>query len=277
MENTKNRLNAPRAVRPDACALANNHVLDFGRAGLAETLDVLEAAGLRAAGAGRDLQEARRPATVPLPGGRRLLVFSFGMASSGIPREWAAASDNPGVDLAAGTAADTAALAERIGAAKRPGDVVAASVHWGSNWGYRVEPEQSALARALIHAGADIVHGHSSHHPRPIEVHRGRLVLYGCGDLVNDYEGIPSLSHRHPEDYRGDLRLLYFASVEPGTGALAGLRMVPLRARRMRLERAGAEDARWLQETLDRLSRGFGVRVRPELDGSMTASPATRA
>ncbi|MFD0773593.1 CapA family protein, partial [Streptomonospora algeriensis] len=163
-------------------------------------------------------------------------------------------------------------LAERIGAAKRPGDVAVASVHWGGNWGYGIEPEQRAAARTLVDGGADVVHGHSSHHPRPMEAYRGRLVLYGCGDLINDYEGIPG-----GEDYRGDLRLLYLVSLDPGTGAFTGLRMVPLRARRMRLERAGTADARWLQETLDRISRGLGVRVRREPGDAMAASPAAQA
>jgi hypothetical protein len=59
---------AVTVVRPDARALANNHVLDFGRAGLLDTLDVLAGAGLRAVGAGRDLAQARQPAAVPVPG-----------------------------------------------------------------------------------------------------------------------------------------------------------------------------------------------------------------
>ena len=60
------------AVRPDVCVLANNHVLDFGRRGLLETLDVLYASGLRTAGAGLSLRQARSPAVVPIPrtGGR---------------------------------------------------------------------------------------------------------------------------------------------------------------------------------------------------------------
>ena len=54
------------AVRPDVCVLANNHVLDFGRTGLAETLTSLAAAGVQAPGAGRDIAGARRPAAVPV-------------------------------------------------------------------------------------------------------------------------------------------------------------------------------------------------------------------
>jgi poly-gamma-glutamate capsule biosynthesis protein CapA/YwtB (metallophosphatase superfamily) len=110
------------------------------------------------------------------------------------------------------------------------------------------------------------VHGHSSHHPRPIEVYRDRLVLYGCGDLINDYEGI-----RGHEAYRPDLRALYLARLHRGSGALAGLSIVPLRARRMRLERASATDATWLRDRLDRVSRPFEARIQLD-DGDLTLS-----
>ena len=257
------------AVRPDACALANNHVLDFGRPGLAETLDALAGAGLRSAGAGRDAAEAWRPATVPLPGGGRALVFSFGLASSGIPASWAATGDRAGVAFLTGLSDSTAAeVVARVREAKRPGDLVVASVHWGSNWGYHVGRDQVRFAHALVDGGVDLVHGHSSHHPRPVEAYRGGLILYGCGDLVDDYEGIGGR-----EEYRADLRLLYLASIEPGGGAPAGLRVVPMRARRMRLERAGNEDTEWLREALDRISRPFGSRVEVEPDGALALRP----
>jgi len=254
------------AARPDACALANNHVLDFGHEGLLETLDALSGAGLRAAGAGRDAAEARRPAAVPVGGGRRVLVFSLGAASSGIPSSWAATEDRAGVDFLPGLTDDRAAeVTDRVRRARRPGDVAVASIHWGSNWGYEVPDEQVRFAHLLVDGGVDVVHGHSSHHPRPVEAYRGKLVLYGCGDFVDDYEGIPG-----EERYRPDLRLLYLASVDRGTGELAGLRMVPLRARRMRLERASAEDAEWLGEVLDRVAGGLGSRVGVAAGGELT-------
>src|SRR5206468_3386469 len=110
------------AVRPGACALADSHVLDFGRRGLQDTLEAVSGAGLRAA--------------------------------------------------------------------KRPGDVVVVSVHWGSNWGYGAGPGQVRVARRLTGGGVDLIHGHASHHPRPVEVFGGELVLYGCGDCIGDYGGI---------------------------------------------------------------------------------------
>jgi poly-gamma-glutamate synthesis protein (capsule biosynthesis protein) len=258
------------AARPDACALANNHVLDFGARGLEETLGALSRAGLPAVGAGRDATEARRPAVVTLGGGGRVLVWSLGMPSSGIPWSWAATRARAGVDLVPEPSDATAAeVAERVRRAKRPGDVVVASIHWGSNWGYDVSADQVGFAHRLIDGGVDVVHGHSSHHPRPLEVYRGKLILYGCGDFIDDYEGIGGY-----EAYRDDLRLLYLVSLDPGSGGLVRLRMAPMQARRMRLWRAPSRDTAWLRGVLDRVSRGFGSAVAVEPDGMLALRPA---
>jgi len=96
-------------------------------------------------------------------------------------------------------------------------------------------------------------------------VYRGKLILYGCGDAVNDYEGIKGF-----EAYRNDLRLLYFASIEPDSGKLATLHMTPLRARRMRLEHASHQDAEWLRSTLQHISRRFETRVDLGIDAHLT-------
>ena len=187
------------------------------------------------------------------------------MTTSGIPGSWAAAEDRSGVYLLPGPSAGAAAaVTGRIREVRRPGDIVVVSVHWGANWGYRVSRDEVRFAHALVDAGVDVVHGHSSHHPRPLEVYRGRLVLYGCGDLIDDYEGIGG-----HERYRDDLRLLYFVSAEPDTGRLAGLRMVPLQARRMRLRHAADADAEWLRAVLHRVSRAFGSHVDPGPAGAL--------
>lgn len=252
-------------ARPDVCVLANNHVLDFGRSGLAETLDVLSDAGLPAVGAGRDVVTAGGPAVVPAGDDARILVFGVGAATSGIPGEWAATDARPGVAFVGQPSEATAAdVTARVQQHTRPGDLVVVSIHWGSNWGYEVPPRQVEFAHALVDGGVDVVHGHSSHHPRPVEVYRDRLILYGCGDFVNDYEGITGHA-----SYRDDLRLAFLASVARDTGALARLRMVPMRARRFRLERASRTDAAWLQHTLDRVSRPFGPRIHLDANGDL--------
>ena len=249
------------AVRPDACALANNHVLDFGVRGLEETLDVLTRAGLGPVGAGRDEEQAWRP-LVLTAGDHRVLVWSVGSASSGVPHGWAAGPQLPGVAFLS-EHSDADALCERVRRMKQRGDIAVVSVHWGSNWGYHVPRAQVRFAHRLIDCGVDLVHGHSSHHPRPVEVYRDRLVLYGCGDLINDYEGIGG-----HERFRGDLRLLYLARLDPA-GRLDGVRMVPLQSRQMRLRLATEEDARWLRRVLRKTSSGFGSRVDLAPDGGL--------
>ncbi|GAA3494723.1 CapA family protein [Streptomyces prasinosporus] len=257
-------------ARPHVCVLANNHVLDFGRTGLEETLDTLDRAGLRVAGAGRSADEAYRPVAVPVGTGGRVLVLALGAGSSGVPPGWAAAAALPGVahvpDLSAATAD---AVVRRVRRVKRAGDIVVVSVHWGSNWGYRVPREQTRFAHALVEGGVDLVHGHSSHHPRPVEVHRQRLVLHGCGDFIDDYEGIGGY-----EEYRDDLRLAHFVTVEADSGRLLGLRMVPLRSRRMRLEPAPRRDASWMHATLDRVSAGVHLVLEPDGTLSLGSSAA---
>jgi poly-gamma-glutamate capsule biosynthesis protein CapA/YwtB (metallophosphatase superfamily) len=245
-------------VRPDVCVLANNHVLDFGRRGLLETLDVLSAAELPSAGAGRSLREAQSPASIPIPRtGGRVLVFAFGSPSSGVPYEWRAADETPGVHVVAALS-DAAAdeLCRQLRGLRQPGDIAVVSAHWGSNWGYRVAADQVRFAHRLIDGGVDVVHGHSSHHPRPIEVYRGKLILYGCGDLIDDYEGI-----RGHDQYRHDLRLLYLPRLDPTSGELVELHMAPLQARQMRLHGASHRDSRWLRAVLDKVSRQFGSRI----------------
>ncbi|MEV4947787.1 CapA family protein [Streptomyces sp. NPDC053755] len=257
------------AVRPDACVLANNHVLDYGPRGLDDTLRALAGAGLRTAGAGRNADEARRPAVVPLPGGGRVLVFALGMSSSGVPRDWAATAERGGVHFAAAPGREAAArLTSRLRDEKAPGDIVVVSLHWGSNWGYALPAADLDFAHALIDGGTDIVHGHSSHHPRPLEVYRGKLVLHGCGDLINDYEGITGY-----HEYRDDLRLLPLVAVALEDGGLQEVRLIPMRARRMRLEHASDDDTRWLRTVLHRTSAPHGVRIVLAPDGALTATP----
>jgi poly-gamma-glutamate synthesis protein (capsule biosynthesis protein) len=260
--------NAPciAAAKIDCCVLANNHVLDWGYGGLADTLDALHGAGIRTAGAGRDEAEAAAPAAIALPGKGRVLVFAFGLESSGVPREWAAGKGRAGVaflnDL---SPRSVEGIAGRVGAARRAGDIVVASIHWGSNWGYDISQARREFAHRLIEiAGVDVVHGHSSHHPQGIEVHRDRAILYGCGDFLNDYEGIGGY-----EAFRSDLALMYFPTVDAATGRLARLVMTPTRIRHFRVNRAAEAEARWLEGMLNREGGKLGTRVARQHDGTL--------
>jgi poly-gamma-glutamate synthesis protein (capsule biosynthesis protein) len=206
---------------------------------------------------------------IDVAGKGRVIVFGFGTETSGIPPTWAATEERPGVNVLADLSEETAG---RIGRAvrriKQPCDVVVASIHWGGNWGFEVPDEHVRFAHDLVHAGVDVVHGHSSHHVRAIELFDGRLVLYGCGDFLDDYEGIGD--HR---EFRPDLSLAYFPEVDPATGRLSRLRMTPMRMRNFQVRRAVPEDALWLRDTINRESRRFGFGVQIEEDGGLTFRP----
>jgi poly-gamma-glutamate synthesis protein (capsule biosynthesis protein) len=252
------------AAKIDCCLLANNHTLDWGRDGLAETLDTLHRAGMHTAGAGRNAGEAAAPALIDLPGRGRVLIFAFATPSAGVPEDWAATSNRSGVSWIGELSVHAAdRIGQQIQAARHAGDVVVASIHWGGNWGYDISPSERAFAHRLIDAGGvDIVHGHSAHHPRAIEVYRDRLILYGCGDFLNDYEGIDSYA-----SFRPDLTLMYLPTLDTASGAILELLLMPLQIRRFRLQRLQQADKRWLEARLNREGQQFGLRVESLANG----------
>ncbi|MGB9080247.1 MAG: CapA family protein [Desulfuromonadaceae bacterium] len=250
----------------DICSLANNHVLDWGYAGLLETLRTLKESGIKSAGAGRNRSEAAAPAAMEVAGKGRVLVFSFGSETSGIPVKWGAGANSAGMNLLPNLSNNTAHdIQAGICGRKRPGDIVVASIHWGGNWGYAIPHQETEFAHNLIdHAGVDIVHGHSSHHAKGIEVYHGKPVIYGCGDFINDYEGIGG-----NEQFRGDLGLMYFVQMDPATGTLVGVRMKPTQMKRFRVHRASQPDALWLRDMLNREGMRFGTHAAIEAGATL--------
>jgi len=263
-----------RAAGIDCCVLANNHVLDWGRSGLLDSLRALERMRIKSTGAGRNLDEARRAAILDIPGKGRVVVVSFALPSSGAPPHWAATTESPGVnllfDLSTKTAESVCAMLRNACTAR---DVLIVSLHWGPNWGYEISEGQRWFAHRLIDdVGVSVVHGHSAHHAKAIEVYRERLILYGCGDFLNDYEGIEGY-----EDYRGDLSLMYFADVDAESGDVVALEIAPLQIRRFRLEHALPADVDWLVRVLNRESAPFGVKARKASAEALTVSWAMTA
>ncbi|WP_243345647.1 CapA family protein [Parabacteroides sp. FAFU027] len=246
------------AVGIDYCSLANNHVLDWGYTGLKETLATLRKSDIHYAGAGVNLDEAEKPAIVSVKGKGKVIIYSCGTLYSGVPEEWAATANRAGVNLLPDlTEKVFQRIKEKIESVRKNGDIVVFSIHWGANWGYETPESYVRFAHRLIDgAGVDIVHGHSSHHAKGLEVYKGKLILYGCGDLLNDYEGIGG-----EEAYRPDLALMYFVEIDPSTGKLVNLTMSPMPIRKFRLNKASRTDAQWLAKMLNRESQLSGGKI----------------
>ena len=114
----------------------------------------------------------------------------------------------------------------------------------------------------LVRPGRALVDGHSSHHVKPFEVYHGRLILYGCGDWLTDYEGIGG-----HEEYRPELSLIYFPRLDPKTGRLVDLEMRPTRMERMQLHRTDERQAEWLADALTRPDSPSPPTVGPTPEG----------
>jgi poly-gamma-glutamate synthesis protein (capsule biosynthesis protein) len=251
----------------DFCALANNHVLDWGYTGLTETVETLKNAGIKSAGVGSSLHEAEQPAIFEINGKGRVYLFSYGAPGCGIPLAWKATDKKPGVNLLQELSDKTVnSIKELINRTEQPEDVIVISIHWGGNWGYDISPEHVKFAHKLIdEAGVDVIHGHSSHHIKGIEVYNNKLIIYGCGDFINDYEGISG-----NESFRDDLSLMYFVSIETSVGNLVSLKMIPTQIRHFKVNRASKVDIEWVKEVLNREGSKFGTWVELNKDSTLS-------
>lgn len=242
----------------DCCALANNHVLDWGKKGLLETLETLEKVEIKYSGAGRNNSESKTPGILTVKGKGRILVFSFGLSSSGIPHNWKATEHSPGLSVLTNLSVKTIKWIEKeITQYKQAGDLIVASIHWGGNWGYKIQEIHREFAHNLIdHAGVDIIHGHSSHHFKGLEVYKNKPIIYGCGDFLNDYEGISG-----HETYRSDLGLMYFVKWDCTKGNFVSLMMVPTQIRKLQISKPNKADCNWIKKVLNREGKKFGTKV----------------
>lgn len=241
----------------DHVSLANNHVLDWGRKGLSETLKTLRFSKIAFSGAGLNEESALEPSLFKIEG-KRVLVYSYGTPNCGIPADWAAKNGKSGVNfLPAFNDEQVERIQKLISEEKEDGDIVIFSIHWGGNWGYEIPESHRQFAHALIaRAGVDLIFGHSSHHPLGIEIYRNKLIIYGAGDFINDYEGISG-----HEEYRGELALMYFPYLDLTTGDVLKLEMEPIQIKQLSLHRTSKKDAEWLQQVLNRESRKSGAGI----------------
>ena len=184
-------LEALREAGTDFVSLANNHVLDYEEEALLEMLGRLDAAGIAHAGAGRNLEEATRPALMEA-GGLRIAILAYTDNEPG----WAATEDRPGTNyLPTSTARG---ILDRVGrdiaeARRQAADLVVVSNHWGPNMRERPTGRFRGFAHAILDAGADLYWGHSAHLFQGVESYRGKPIFYDAGDFVDDYAVDPLL------------------------------------------------------------------------------------
>jgi poly-gamma-glutamate capsule biosynthesis protein CapA/YwtB (metallophosphatase superfamily) len=222
----------------DCVTLANNHALDYGLDAFLDTLAYLQQAGIAYAGAGRDVEQARKPVVV-----KDLPIVAFADHEPG----FAAHQNRPGIafaDLAQGVPAWLRANAANA----------LICPHWGPNMEPSPLPSVRAAARELQEAGAALVAGTSAHVFQGVEGN----VLYDLGDFLDDYA-------RHAE-LRNDLGLLFLVELEPN--GPRRIEAVPLKLEYAFSRLARTEEAGWIEERLRTACGEFGTDVQA-IDGRL--------
>ncbi|MFC7439705.1 CapA family protein [Laceyella putida] len=157
--------------------LANNHMKDFGKQGLLDTLRAFDGQNVDTVGAGRDLKEATRISYETVHG-IRVAVLGF---SDVMPKDFRARKDKSGI-----APADPDVFFPLVAKAKSNADLVLVHMHWGLEYDSGYHPRQQDLAHALVDAGADVVIGHHPHVLEPVEVYKNGVILYSLGNFVFD-------------------------------------------------------------------------------------------
>jgi poly-gamma-glutamate synthesis protein (capsule biosynthesis protein) len=161
----------------DLVTVANNHALDFGEAGLDETLDTLAALDVAAVGAGRSRAEAHRPAVFEV-NGLRVAVLGYAAA------RWNGSVDVPATERIAW--AEPEAVAADVRAAGEQVDLVVVLLHAGTEYASGPSADQVTVARAAVDAGAHLVVGHHPHVTQTVERYKSGLIVYSLGDAIFD-------------------------------------------------------------------------------------------
>lgn len=189
----------------DIVSTANNHMLDFGLDGLADTLATLERAGIKQVGAGPNLEGARATVVLDGPGGK----VGFLAFASTLPQGYAAGPLRPGIAPIHVTAAlvmelriaqdqpgmpppimtfalqvDLQATVEAVKALKARCDFVVVGAHWGVSGQDELVDYQYEVGHALVDAGADMILGHHAHRLHGMEFYRGKPILYSLGNFL---------------------------------------------------------------------------------------------
>jgi poly-gamma-glutamate capsule biosynthesis protein CapA/YwtB (metallophosphatase superfamily) len=237
-----------RAASIDACSLANNHILDFEKQGLLDTLKHLDAADIRYAGAGRDPEEAARPALLRSDHANRVALLAF---TDNEP-PFAAGPERPGTNyLPVSLEPEVLRRVEAaVGAAHGAGaDTIVFSNHWGPNMVQRPSDLFRRFARAVMDRGADVYYGHSAHIFQGVEIYQGKPILYDTGDFIDDYAVDPRL--------RNDRSFLFRISLEGGE--LRRMELFPVVLSYARVDLAKGSEREAIMNRMEDLSREMGT------------------
>lgn len=277
--------------------LANNHAVDCGLEGLADTRDGLAAAGIDVVGFGGSRNDAAACAVKEV-GGLRVGVIAFSCLT---PTGMSAGDDRAGISPIHVVTAyeidpwyqmeepgdpsvvtvrtsvrpdDLSWATRRVAEAKARCDFLIVTIHWGFGSGETIADYQPPLARALIDAGADVIHGHHPHAIHGIGFHAGKPIFYSLGTLVGQQVFLEA-SEQVKTLWAGMSRDGYLVRLDCADGRLAAIHLTPTTMDADRLPVVAEGDAfDAIAARLQRLSAPLGALVRPADPAGLEVRPA---
>lgn len=208
-------LNALEFAGFDVLSIANNHILDYGREALVDTVERLGGRNIKTIGAGKNFEQANAPAIFEKDG-VKIAYLAF---TNLYPKSLEAEEQSAGVSRF-----NLEEVAEKLATLDLEFDILAVSMHWGEEYETRANENQKAVARAFIDAGADLVIGHHPHVVQEVEeyvpatnANRIGYIAYSLGNFVFD--------QNFSEETRKGLML----EVEVRSGKIEAVREIPIR------------------------------------------------
>lgn len=235
-------------------SLANNHSLDFEEEGLLDTLKYLDDAGIKHAGAGKNLAEAREPAILEVSG------IKVGVVSLTDNEPTFAANGEPGTNYLAinDDPPRLQYINEEVTIAKSMGaDFIIVSLHWGPNMVISPPVRFRKFAQAAVDSGANIIHGHSAHIFQGVQVYKNNLIMYDTGDFLDDYAVDPLL--------RNDWSFIFL--VELNREGIQRLKMIPVRLSYAQVNLAKGDEFEAIRQRMQLLCGEFRTKVESTDDG----------
>ncbi|HLB58767.1 MAG TPA: CapA family protein [Bdellovibrionota bacterium] len=242
-----------KAAYIEGVSLANNHSLDYGVEAFIECIKLLDENHILHAGAGRNLNDALKPAIFKVKDSTIALVSLTDNEPS-----WEAGENQPGVNYIRYDSNGLkepylARIKKQLESAKLSAEIIIASAHVGPNWG-TPSPAMQTFAHQLIEFGADLYWGHSNHTTQGIEWYKNKPILYSTGDFIDDYAIDPI--------ERNDLSFIFFVDIEGEN--IVDIQLLPTTIENLQANIAKGSEAEWVMEWMDERCESFGTQIKRE-------------
>ena len=235
-------------LKIDVVSIANNHIMDFGKEGLRDTIEWLNKHNIKYTGAGFNLNEARTPAIFT----HNDIEIVF-LAYNERPTRYFDATET----LSGAAPLNLKIIKEDIKKYKHKSSIVLVSLHWGREHTLYPTKRQTAIAKQIIDAGADGIIGHHPHWPQGIQIYKGAPIVYSLGNFLNGYYNVVEQDN-------------IFVVLNYRKSKITSLDIIPIAGRNSKINfqqyQLTSEEGNRQLKLIQRISNRFGTKIQIDKD-----------